>query len=111
MRIINRAQFLALPAGTLFSKYEPCVFGELSIKDDNRGTNDWWEVTLAGAISASSSDDFCDRCHAAEHGESIEMDFDTVTADGLYDEHQLFAVLEPKDVAALIARLQSTMVV
>lgn len=34
MRIVDRKTFLAMPIGTVFSKYEPCVFGNLCIKGE-----------------------------------------------------------------------------
>lgn len=32
MRIVRAKEFLKLPENTLYSTYEPCVFGELKIK-------------------------------------------------------------------------------
>jgi hypothetical protein len=32
MKIVNLDTFITLPSGTLFAKYEPCVFGPLSVK-------------------------------------------------------------------------------
>ena len=37
MRIITRKQMLNMPAGTVYSYYEPCVFRELEIKADDEG--------------------------------------------------------------------------
>lgn len=63
MRIVDRETFLGMPSGTLYAKYEPCVFGPLEIKCDTCGndfvsqqivdaetgkevTEDWWpEIT------------------------------------------------------------------
>lgn len=110
MKIVDRKTFLALPPNTVYAKYEPCVFGDLHIKGESWVSphpGDWWEVSLADAIDFHDSGQFCeDLERARETGCSLRMDFECETRDGLYDEHQLFAVFEPQDVAALIARLQ-----
>jgi hypothetical protein len=35
MKLYNRQEFLALPAGVVFAKYEPCCFGAFQIKGDS----------------------------------------------------------------------------
>lgn len=111
MRIINRQAFLALPAGTLFAKYQPCDFGELEIKDDSL-ENDWFEVQLIPwPKDCDDSGELIGRLRACEHGAAYgEMDFDLVCRDGLYDQDQLFAVFEAADAAALYERLQRALV-
>ena len=60
MRIVDRETFLALPAGTVFCKFEPDIFGNLEIKGDST-TNaqgalaDFWAQDLAGAIKAENT--------------------------------------------------------
>lgn len=107
MKIVNRAQFLALPPNTLFSKYSPFVFGELEIKGETWGhCNDFLSQQVAGAIACTGSQDFADMLEdAQELGVSLAMDFDCQGRDGCFDEDQLFAVWEAADVAALIERL------
>lgn len=113
MLIVDRAKFLALPAGTLFSKYEPCVFGGLMIKGDSiffDGGNDFWCQQIADAIDANDSGEFADKLiDAQENGASVGLDLDCQMRDGLFDHDQLFAVWEPHDVAQLIERLQAAM--
>lgn len=106
MRILNRKQFLAMPAGTLFAKYEPCVFDALEIKGDTLPSNDYCYQQIVGAIKCDSSNEWLDQLEDARNeGKSLEMDFECEGRDGCFDEHQLFAVFEGKDVAALIQRL------
>lgn len=106
MKIVDRKTFLALPAETLFSKYEPCVFGDLCIKGDSIGSNDFAYQQIADAVAAHDSGEFANKLFDAQaSGESVAMDFDCQGRDGLFDDDQLFAVWEPADVAALIARL------
>lgn len=107
MRIVDRATFLALPAGTVYAKYMPCVFEDLCIKDDTSvGYNDWYYQQIVDAVESESSNDWADKLFdAQENGTSMPMDFDCASRDGLYEDDQLFAVWEPQDVRDLIHRL------
>lgn len=105
MRIINRTEFLALPPNTLFSKYEPSVFGDLCIKMESTDYNDFYEQRLKDAIDTGDSY-FHEVLDSAQQSQtSIPMDLDCMGRDGLFEDDQLFAVWEPEDVRALIARL------
>lgn len=105
MRIVNRAQFLALPANTLFSKYTPCVFGPLEIKGDSFH-GDFASQSIAASIA--SDDDALDvLIRAEELGESFSLDLYCMGRDGCgLDTDQLFAVWERGDVVNLIDRLE-----
>lgn len=110
MRIINRIEFLKQPNNTLFSTYEPQFFGELQIKGDTIGLNDFRVQPIHEAIKSSSSEEFTIILGSAQStGESFDMDFDCWSRDGFYDpDTQLYAIWEKKDVQALIARLTET---
>lgn len=106
MKIVDRKTFLALPAETLFSKYAPCYMEAVEIKGESLG-NDYCYQQIADAIDCKDSGEFADKLFAAQElGESIPMDFHCQSRDGCFDAEQLFAVWEPADVEALIARLQ-----
>ena len=106
MKIVDRKTFIAMPPGTVFSKYEPCVFGDLLIKGDSL-PNDFCYQQIADAIDCSGSGDYEDKLFLSqETGSSLEMDFDCQGRDGCFDEGQLFAVWERGDVKALILRFQ-----
>lgn len=105
MKIVNREQFLALPPGTLFSKFSPQYFEHLSIKGDT-WTNDFLVQEIADAVDASNSEEFGNVLDlAVEHGSSFKLDLDNMGRDGCFDEGQLFAVWERQDVEKLIDRL------
>ena len=107
MKIVDRKTFLALPAETLFSKYEPCIFGDLTIKGENAGSNDFLTQQIVNAVSCHDSGEFGDILHSAvETGDSFSMDLDCQGRDGLFDDGQLFAIWEPADIAMLIERLR-----
>lgn len=108
MKIVDRKTFLAMPAGTVFSKYEPCFFGELCIKGESLHTNDFLEQQIADSIECSGSQDFSDKLNdAAEFGGSLAMDFNCQGRDGCFEgDKVMFAVWERQDVCGLISRLR-----
>lgn len=106
MKIIGRKEFLKLGEGYVFSKYEPCIFGEMSIKGSSSDI-DFFYQDVTSAIDAEGSGDFSDLLFAAkDEGKSLNMDFDCMGRDGMFDNDQLFAVWELADVDALIVRLK-----
>ena len=71
MKIINQKEFLKLPAGTLFLKYEDSGFDELQIKDES-WENDFLYVSITDSIDCDGSDDLYDKLHIAEKtGENL----------------------------------------
>lgn len=106
MRIVDRKTFLAMPAGTLFSKFNPNIFQSLNIKDDDAWDNDFFYTSIHDAIANEGSEDFGRQLDKAQI-EDIPMDFDAVERDGCFDdEDTLFAVWSATDVKELIVRLQ-----
>lgn len=103
MRIVDRATFLSLPEGTIFAKYEPCVFDDLCIKyDTTRSNDDFWYVPLSGAIESKDSGDFVDKCKLALQSD-VTMVFDEPYRDGdSTANNQLFAVWSEEDIEKLI---------
>lgn len=110
MRFVNRQTFLALPAGTVFSKYRPKCFQEMQIKAETCGSNDFWSTRVGDALAWGGTDEFIEITDRAEAGESVAMDFYIQDRDGLYDADQIFAVFERADVEALIERLKAALV-
>lgn len=107
MKIVDLKTFLSLPAETLFSKYEPCLFDAICIKGDTIGANDFCYQPIADAILCDDSSDFVDVLFDAEvNRSSFSLDLDCQMRDGFFVDTQLFAVWEPNDVAALIERLK-----
>lgn len=107
MKIVDRKTFLALPDETLFSKYEPCLFGDLTIKGETVGANDFLTQQICDSVRCRDSEEFDSILdNAQETGSSFEMDFYCNGRDGLFDDDQLFAVWEPADIIDLIERLK-----
>ena len=108
MKIVSRTEFLKMKPGTVYSLYKPCIFGALEIKEKSY-ENDWLYQDIVDAIECDDSGDLTDRLFdAQENGSSLDIDFDCLSRDGLFDDDQLFAVWERKDVVALIERLRQT---
>lgn len=109
MKIVNRAQFLALPAGTVFSKFERHILGDLAIKDATVAGCDFYAQPIAEAVDAHDGSDFADKLESGIAGADVPLDLDCPVRDGQADDDQLFAVWSAEDVAALVARLQRAM--
>ena len=111
MRLVRRREFLALPAGTVYSHYNPCIFTGIAIKDNNCGDNDWFLTDLFPAGIGAGTEDMMGILSGAEKGKSFSLDFDSGSRDGCFNEENdlWFAVWEPADVQGLIAALQQTL--
>jgi len=111
MKIINRKTFLTMPAGTIYAKFEPCIFGDICIKERSSTiTDDWIYQDIIAAIDVHDSNEFGEvLCRAEKTGESIPMDFYCTSRDDCFDAEQLFAVWERQDVESLIERLVKTL--
>lgn len=116
MKILNRKQFLALPAGVIYTKFMPCLFGDLAVKKESissaiavpgRITTDDWHYHDFMELAVMDSGERADKLfEGMEKDISIPMDFESTSRDGFYDQDQLFAVLEKEDVFGLIHMLK-----
>lgn len=97
MKIVNRKEFLSLPAGTLFAKYAPCCFESINIKGETLTSNDF----LSSELFTFPMFDVW-----FENGDSVDIETDFLCRDGLFDDEQLFAVFENSDIEKLIAKLK-----
>jgi hypothetical protein len=101
MKIVDRKTFLSKPPGTLFSKYQPCHFGELMVKGETWG-NDFLMQDIANAVACDNDREFDSLLEDAERsGSSFQMDFDCQGRDGLFEGDQLFAIWEGRDIEGL----------
>ena len=95
MKIIKLAEFLAMPEGTIYAQYEPCIFRELQIKHNTLDDTCWHHSPLIN-IDADNTDDYCDKLE--RRGESIDLDLEGWMRQSEYDPEELFAVFEKKDL-------------
>lgn len=108
MKIIKLEEFLKLPEGVIYSKYEPCIFGDIHIKGESWNP-DFLCCSLVGNIASDSEDEFDKMCELAESGEDVNLCFKTYYRDGIFNEDQLFAVYNKKDIQCLIDILKESL--
>jgi len=101
MKIIKRDGFLQLPTGTIYCKYQPCVFDSLCVKGETLGNNYWYFSELHGNID-TGDDNYIEE---STYG-NLRNDTEELYRDGLCDEEQLFAVYDKDDIIQLIDKLQ-----
>jgi hypothetical protein len=123
MKFITKEEFYKLPEGVLYSKWQPQIFDELYIKGstlyDGATPIDFIDFDLIGNVENKGSDDLFELLYNAEQdlGKplqekiSLPMDFETGGRDGLFDDDQLFAVYERKDIEGFISALQRSLAV
>jgi len=112
MKIVDLQTFLSMPEGTVYSRYQPCIFTGLEVKASAPGDmdRDWCYDDLIIPIDADDSGDFSTKCSIAEEGVSVALDFyNSTSRDGMFDDEALFAVMEPDEVRALIAKLEKSL--
>ncbi|MDC7809934.1 hypothetical protein [Sphingomonas koreensis] len=89
-------------------KFTPHVFGDLAIKGDTVAGIDWVEQTLSPWFEGCSGSvehwDILDRLLAGE--QSPPLDLDCAGRDASFEDGQLFAVFDARDLDTVIARLQ-----
>ena len=104
MKIVNREQFMQLPAGTLYSLYTPFVMNGLYLRGETFAACDFLQMNLIGQLSDVGGD-FETACDRMEAGESVPVEFRDYERDGMFDNLQQFAVYENKDIRAMIGVL------
>jgi hypothetical protein len=108
MRLYTRQEFLALPAGVVFAKYEPHSFGEWQIKGSTLQYNDFNYQDFVN-INTDFYDEHWEACEDFVANKTANVDFYDWRRDGYYEADMLFAVLESHEVYGLIARLYETL--
>ena len=107
MRIVNREEFLKMPAGTVYHKYDQLgIYGSLCAKWDSGGlTNDWNYMELTGCIDTKDGQDLMDALFEVEDGRDYEFHLNVIQRDGFYDQDQLFSIYDTKDLNRPIFKL------
>ena len=104
-KIINRKEFLAMPANTLYREYKPCIMGDLEIKGDSL-ENDFWVQRL----DDTNTDDVEEMIKMLDSG-VVEFDLDCESRDAMFNDDQLYLVYERKDVEQLFNRISECLFV
>lgn len=109
MKIINREEFLKLPAGTLYCKYTPNYWDAPKIKYNTITISgkaiDWGYQNLT-SIVAHDGGELGNRIDLmVDYGISYPLEMNCIGRDGLYDHEQLFLIYERADLEKLIKEL------
>jgi len=124
MRILNRRQFLAMPANTLFFFCSECEISDMAMKMcDSRTVSDaeahrvsfhYIEIgsplnlnTVGAGESCADTDVYMSTMADMVAGSPADMYFDCVTRDSFYDHNQLFMVFDSGDIDRLLTFLQT----
>jgi len=103
MRVVNRKDFLVLPAGTIYCKGVPWAFDGICIKDDSLA-NDWIYLDMAWPSAHDSGDAMALLDTSLETGSSFPCE-ESFGRDGCFDEGAVFLIFEPADLWALRGRI------
>ena len=115
MRIVTKQEFYKLPSGTVYCHYRPIILEGLYIKGEtiycDGNPCDYIETELIHTIDVSGSDEFFDKMIEAEKDSSfsMKMDFECTVRNGFYNEDQMYAIYEKKDIEGLIQALQKAL--
>lgn len=109
MKILNRADFLKIPAGTIYAKGKPWYFGGLTVKHETTTMGDWWSLDPCW-IESHDLTEAVDRLEAMrDQGASYPMQ-DAIGRDGLDEADALFLVFEMDDLVKLRKCIDRAMV-
>jgi hypothetical protein len=109
MKIVDYKTFISLPAGILYCETEPCVFGELQVKQEtiNDG-RDWFLSRLKDSfIEDGDYKQFDEYYQDLEKGIIKRMDYFTQERDGMFDYNRKFLIYDKEDINDLINFLKS----
>lgn len=105
MRVVDRAGFLALPAGTVYAKIpQKWIVGDICVKAGNCGDNDWFYESFDWVDAGDSNEAVRRLDEMADSGASYPVQ-KGAGRDGLFDPDDLFLIYEPDDVAYIAGRL------
>ena len=106
MRIVGLKEFRSLPVGTVFLIFVPGGAEELRVLEKI------WEVDFISTNIiynlVGEDDDTLNRMEA-DSSLSISVDFYSAERDGCFDDDQLFAVYDKRDIEGLINRLTKSL--
>lgn len=108
LRIVNRDQFLKLPNGVVYSRYQSLsMFSGLEVKEETL-TNDWVYTSLMEFVDAHDSGEMADiMIKAEEEGTEFRLDVECGQRDGFFEGEEYFAIYDKEDILKLFERMKS----
>jgi len=107
MKMVELKEFLKLPAGTVYAKYERCILSDICVKYTDDGldkfdwNNDWWYASFDSVGSYPQVLLDMEKNNAM----SVPLEI-AVHNDGFYEDKQLFMIYEKEDINSIIDILQ-----
>ena len=108
MRVVNRTDFLKLPAGTIYCKGKPWYFDGLCIKDDTLMPDDWVYLNPAWPSAHDSGEASYLMEKSLADGASFAGD-DSYGRDGCFDKDAVFLIFEKEDLLALRSHIDAAL--
>lgn len=108
MKLVTMEQLIALPKGTVFTKY-PLGMHEMLIKDINTPAHYFQEQRLSDVVGDETGELFDPDCTEFT-GSSFELDLHYPDVDDTHTMDTRFVVYEENDVVDIINRLQKALV-
>lgn len=105
MRLYKFKDFLKLPAGVIFSYYDPCCFKGLFKKESSIEDIDFFYQELIAPIKCEDSDEYNDSLFNWKEGENLDLDYECGSREGLFDQEQLYAVYSDKEMEKLSSQI------
>jgi hypothetical protein len=105
MRIVDLKTFMSMPDGTIFAKAKEYLHQALSIKVQSLNGDFLYQSLSMYQYDSKNEDNMCVLYEVENEGRVVEMNYERCARDGLFEEDELFAVLDKEDVVKLIARL------
>lgn len=111
MKFVTHETLLAMPAGTVYATYEPCIFGELRIKEDVVGSSTWYYQDMIPWFEGTKdSGAWIDTLDAIKRGEGHPpLDYDFVTKQDI-SEATGYMAFERADLESLVSRFQRALI-
>jgi hypothetical protein len=101
MRIVERAEFLPLPAGTVYKLWQPSSYSGLYIKGDTLHGVDFYETdVIQTLVQGKHEDDYPDT---PEDGTTFRADYEEVR-NGEFS-HDSYCIFDQEDVRQLVGVL------
>lgn len=111
MKLLNRTDFLKMPAGTVFCEGEKWCFQGLMFKGETCPSGyDWYERDPAWIESKDSEESFSRLEDMMENGSSYPME-SAEGRNGMYEDDSIFLVFEKADLLKLRDLIDGALVV
>lgn len=102
MRIVKRAEFLLLPPGTVYSRYQPQIVTGFEIKGASIEDYDWFYRDILRCVRGdSTTQPYADM----EAGKSLPICLDIEQRDGSFKKDEMFLIYEHPDLFDLVAEI------